>query len=104
MSVISMRSKTCLGEFRFPESDETASERTEFFAGAVLTIAAPTLLFCMVIGQTWPLYLMACNGGVGVVLGLLMFRKMSDESPLGLNLTRTHRMPLADLDDEEKAA
>lgn len=50
-------------------------EEVTFLAGAALTLLAPTIVYCAVVGQLWPLFLMGCNGGLGAVLGLAMFRK-----------------------------
>lgn len=52
-------------------------EDMKFLAGAALTLLGPTFLYCVVSGQYWLLYLMACIEAVGAMLGLVMFKKPS---------------------------
>jgi len=77
MSVVSIKKKMVLGDY-YSQDNEIVSEGMKFFAGAALTLLAPTLLFCAVIGQLWPLYLMACDEALGAILGFVMFKKSSD--------------------------
>lgn len=62
---------------RYSQSNGIAPDEVNFIAGAALTLFVPTLLFCLVINQLWPLYVMACDEALGVVLGFVMFRKPS---------------------------
>jgi hypothetical protein len=62
---------------RCSRGNEIMSDAVKFCAGAVFTLLLPALLFCVVINQLWPLYLMACDEAVGVALGFVMFRRSS---------------------------
>lgn len=79
MSVIPMRCRTVPGE-RYPRGNEVIPEGMTFLAGAALTLLAPTIGYCVVVGQLWPLYVMVCHRALGAVVGLTMFRK----SPPGI--------------------
>ena len=80
MRVIPINSKLFLGGC-YPRGKETLPEEVKFLAGAALVIFAPALLYCAVIGQFWPLWLMACDAALGCVLGLVLFGKSSDGFP-----------------------
>jgi hypothetical protein len=77
MKVVPIRSKLLFGNF-YPRAHELTSEGMKFLAGVALTFWAPTLLFCYVIGQFLPFYLMSCNQALGVLLGILMYNKPSN--------------------------
>lgn len=75
------------------QDDESERELVEFCAGAVLTLLMPTLLYCAVIGQLWPLWVMACNDALGVAMGLVMLKRMSSEGlPSCVPVTRTQKV------------
>lgn len=61
----------------YPEGNESQYELVEFCAGVALTLLTPTLLFCIVIGQLWPLWVMICNEALGAVAGFVVFKKAS---------------------------
>lgn len=104
MSLVSIRSKIFLGG-RYPRGECRAlvPDGVKFFAGAVLTLLMPTLLYCAVSGQLLPLYLMACNESLGAMLGVLMFMRASTvfiscvpatripKAPSGTNSVRLNR-------------
>jgi hypothetical protein len=73
--VVSIQSKKFLGEYQ--HSYETLPEGLVFFAGVILTFLVPALLFCYVVGQSLPFYLMICDHVLGSLLGVLMFRRSS---------------------------
>jgi hypothetical protein len=76
------------------QDDESGRELGEFCAGAALTLLVPTLLFCAVIGQLWPLWVMACNHALGVTMGFVMLKRMSAEGfPSCVPVTRTRKVP-----------
>ncbi|HEX8474635.1 MAG TPA: hypothetical protein VF666_11420 [Pyrinomonadaceae bacterium] len=76
MKVVPIRRREFLGGYS-SQGKETVPEWAKFLAGATLTLLAPTLLFCAISGQLLPLYLMATNEALGVVLGFVMFKKTS---------------------------
>jgi hypothetical protein len=76
MKVESINSRKLFGEY-YPRANETVSEGIEFFAGIALTLWAPTLLACYVIGQALPAYVMFCDEVFGVLLGVIMFKRAS---------------------------
>jgi hypothetical protein len=49
-----------------------------FMSGVALTLFAPAILCVVVVGQLWPLFVMGCNEGLGLILGLAMFKKPSE--------------------------
>ena len=71
-----IRSKMLFGDF-YPQEDEAVPEGLKFAAAAALTYLAPTLLFCYVIGQYTPLYVVACSDLLGVSLGLWMVSRQT---------------------------
>jgi hypothetical protein len=74
--------------------DESGRELGEFYAGAALTLLVPTLLYCAVIDQLWPLWVIVCNDALGVTMGFMMFKKMSDEGfPSCVPVTRIRKIP-----------
>jgi hypothetical protein len=77
MGVVSIRRKFILGDY-YSQDNESVSDDVKFFAGAVLTLLAPILIYCAVIGQLWPLYLMAIDETLGVILGVVMFKRSSN--------------------------
>jgi hypothetical protein len=76
MKVESINSRKLFGDY-YPRANETMPEGIGFFAGVVLTIWAPTLLACYVIGQALPAYVMFCNGVLGTLLGVIMYKRSS---------------------------
>ena len=76
MNVVPIRSKEFLGEYSSRDK-ETVPEGAMFLAGAAVTFLAPTLLFCAVIGQLLPLYMIAANEAFGAALGFAMFNRPS---------------------------
>jgi hypothetical protein len=76
MKVESINSRKLFGDY-YPRANETMLEGMEFFAGVALTLWAPTLLACYVIGQTFPAYMMFCNVVLGTLLGVIMYKRAS---------------------------
>jgi hypothetical protein len=76
MKVVAIRSRMLFGEF-YPRAESLVSEGAAFVACAVFALCAPALLFCYVIGQLLPFYLMACNGALGVLWGVYRFKQPS---------------------------
>lgn len=74
MAVVNFRRKLILGD-SYLQSDEIVSDTSKFLLGAAVTLLGPTILYCIVIGELWPLYLIACNDALGVILGVAMFKK-----------------------------
>lgn len=68
--------------FKFcrPRVTDRVPEGMKFLAAAVLAFWAPTLLYCAVTGQALPFYLMVCNESLGVLMGLWLYEKHTDES------------------------
>src|SRR5256885_12715964 len=78
MRVVSIRKKMFLsGRYSGSESRALIPDGMKFFGGVTLTLLMPTLLYCAVSGQLLPLYLIACNGALGAVLGVVMFMRSS---------------------------
>lgn len=75
LRVVSIQSKKFLGGYH--QSYETLPEGLVFFAGVVLTFLMPALLFCYMVGQSLPFYLMICDYVLGSSLGVIMFRRSS---------------------------
>jgi hypothetical protein len=92
MSVISIRRGQFLGDY-FSRGSEIVPEGVPFLAGAAFTFLVPTLLYCAVIEQLWPLYLMACNGVVGTTLGFVLFKKPSAGFPSVVPMSRIPNTP-----------
>lgn len=78
MSVVSIDSKMPL-KFRGPRAYKRAPEGMKFIAGAVLVHWGPALMYCSVIGDALPFYLMACNHALGVALGILRYARQPGE-------------------------
>lgn len=77
MKVVSIQRKSVLGPYYSP-SNELVPEGVTVLAGMALTLLAPTIIYCAVVGRLWPLYIMGCNEGLGAALGLVMYKKSSD--------------------------
>lgn len=73
MSVIPMRRRTTPVVI-IARGNKVIPDGVMFLAGAALTLLAPTVVFCAVLGQFWPLYVMCCNEALGAALGLAMFK------------------------------
>ncbi len=65
----------------------------KFFAGAALTLLAPTLLYCAASNQLSPLYLMACNDALGALLGFVLFKRSSVGFLSCVPITRVPNVP-----------
>ena len=76
MKVESINSRRIFGDY-YPRANKTAPEGIEFFAGVALTLWAPTLLACYVIGQALPAYVMFCDEVLGALLGVVMYKRAS---------------------------
>ncbi len=74
MKIVPIRSRMLFGDF-YPRPAEGVSEGVKFSTGVALTICAPTLLLCYVVGHYLPLYVMACDGTLGAIFGVWMFGK-----------------------------
>lgn len=92
MRVIPIRSRMLFKDFS-PRAQETVPEGARFFAGAALTFWAPTLMYCYVIGQALPFYLMVCNEALGVLCGLFLYKKTRGGIPSCVPVT--HRPDVA---------
>lgn len=66
-------------------------EDVEFFLTAELTLLGPSLLFCIVIGQPSPLYLMAAIQLMGVVLGTVFLNNPLDRFVSCVPLTSSRK-------------
>ena len=53
-------------------------EDVTFFAEAVLVLIVPALLLCLVLGQFWPLLLVAGSQTLGGALGVVRFKNSFD--------------------------
>lgn len=76
MKVESINSRKLFGDY-YPRANKTVPEGMEIFAGIALTLWAPTLLACYVIGQALPAYVMFCDEALGVLLGVIMYKRSS---------------------------
>ena len=103
MSVTSIRSKTVLGD-HYSRRNNNVFEEITYLAGAVLALLAPTVLYCAVIGQFWPLYFMACNEALGTMLGLVMFKKSSNGSLTCIPIHTPNVPSCSSVSDLKKAA
>lgn len=63
-----------------------------FLGGAALLLLLPTLLFCVVVGEWWPLLLMAFNDALGLVLGLALYAGTTARPPACVPETRLERV------------
>lgn len=88
MRVIPIRSRMLFKDFS-PRAQETVPEGARFLAGAALTFWAPTLMFCYVIGQALPFYLVVCNEALGVLCGLFLFKRSSSAIPSCVPVTHS---------------
>lgn len=59
----------------YAQGNAVVVDDIKFFTGAAVTLLAPTLLCCLVLGQLWPLYLMTCSEALGTTLGIIKYRK-----------------------------
>lgn len=75
----------------YSQSDESASGLFKFYVGATLTLLTPTLFYCVVIDQLWPLWVMAGNEALGVVLGFVMFNMSSEGIPSCVPVTKVRK-------------
>lgn len=73
------------------QTDESPFEPVKFYAGAALTLLAPTLLCCAGMNQLWPLWVMASNEALGAILGFAMFKLQSGGVPSCVPLTRVRK-------------
>lgn len=76
MKVESINSRKLFGDY-YPRANKMVPEWMDFFAGAALTLLAPTLLACYVIGQALPAYVMFCDQVLGAMLGGIMYKRAS---------------------------
>lgn len=78
MKIESINSRKLFGDF-YPRANDKVPEGLEFFAGIALTLWAPTILACYVIGQVLPAYLMFCDETLGVLLGIIMYKSSASD-------------------------
>lgn len=87
MGVVPIDSKMPF-KFRGLRAYRRVPDEMKFLACAVLVHWGPALMYCSVTGEMLPFYLMVCNQMLGVVLGVLMYKKhlsvSSSYVPLGL--------------------
>lgn len=76
MKVESINSRKLFGDY-YPRANEMVPEGMEIFAGIALTLWAPILLACYVIGQALPAYVMFCDEVLGALLGIIMYKHES---------------------------
>lgn len=74
MKIVSIRSRMLFGEF-YPRAEKAVPEGVKFVASAALVYCGPVLLFCQAVGQFLPLYVIICNGILGALLGVSMFKR-----------------------------
>jgi hypothetical protein len=77
----------------YSQSNEIVPEALKFLGGVALTFLMPTLFYCAVSGQLWPLYLMACNEMSGAIAGYLLFKNSSDDFVSCFPVTRVPNVP-----------
>ncbi len=75
--VESINSRKLFGQLYPRAQAKAVPEGAGFFCGAALTLWAPTLLYCYVIGQAAPFYLIASSQVLGALVGLLKFKRSS---------------------------
>jgi hypothetical protein len=74
MKVVRLQTKQTHADKR-AQRKEIVLDVARLLAGAALILLAQTLLLCALTGQLLPLYLIACNDGLGLWLGWLLFNK-----------------------------
>ncbi len=74
MKVVPIKRNVTPGRLGAPGA-EVVPQWMTFILGAMLTLVMPSILYCAVIGQLWPLCVMACNEALGAALGLLLFKR-----------------------------
>lgn len=62
-------------KFCGPRAQEKLPEGVKLLAGVALTLWTPSLFYCLVTGQILPLYVVACNQALGVLLGVWMYER-----------------------------
>ena len=88
MKIVSLRSRMLFGAF-YPRAEKAVPEGVRFAVGAALAYCGPVLLFCQVIDQFLPLYIIICNGILGVLLGVSMFNHPPDDFTSRASLIHT---------------
>lgn len=78
MRVIPFDSKLPV-KFRGPRAQGKVPEGMQLLAGVALIFWGPPLLYSAIIGHPLPFFVMACNEALGVLLGILLYRKHSVE-------------------------
>ena len=92
MKVVSIKSRKLFSDYN-PRANETVPEGLKFFAGVALTLWAPTLLACYVIGQALPAYVMFCDEVLGVLLGVVMYKQASSGLLSCVPVSRASNVP-----------
>lgn len=92
MKVVSIRSRMLFGEF-YPRAEGKVPEGAKFVVGAGLTVCGPVLLFCYVVGQLLPFYLMMCNMVLGILWGISMFEQPQDAAASCVPMSTTPEAP-----------
>lgn len=87
------------------QDEESLFELVGFYAGVVLTLLMPTLLYCYVIKQLWPLWVMVSIEALGAILGFVLFKLPPDDFPSCVPVTRVRKaLPHAHASELKKAA
>jgi hypothetical protein len=89
MSVVPIRKKTPL---QFLETKAELSS-LNFLISAALLLFMPVVLFCVVIEQIWPFWLIVLNCLVGIPIGFLMFKRSYANATNCISLTFTPTAP-----------
>jgi hypothetical protein len=103
MSVISIRKRQFLGDYIAQRAD-IVPEGIGFITRAALSIYGPTILYCVVISQLMPLYLMTGVVTLGSMIGLAMFRRSAEGFRLRIPATVIMRVPSGTRTGELKKA
>jgi hypothetical protein len=88
--------------FKFcgPRTPERVPEGVKFFSAAALTFWVPILLYCVVIGQAQPLFVMVSNEALGVLIGVLLYKRQPGDT-LSCVPKHSNADALRDADDRE---
>lgn len=72
MKVLAIQSRQFLGDYKL-QSAEIVPEWIGFLVRTAVPIFAPTILYCVLSLQLWPLYVMSGVVTIGVMIGTAMF-------------------------------
>lgn len=73
--------------------NEAVLDHLRFAGVAAVALLAPTLLFCVVVGHLWPLYLVAGSEVIGATIGIVNFKTPMESFPSFLQAAKVATIP-----------